>query len=53
MFLDDFPQAGNTEQFMALVVTGLQQNPHLIEEKREHIALTGPPIAVIELYKNK
>ena len=36
--LDDFPKTGNIRQFMELVVTGLQQNPHLsVEEKKEHI----------------
>ena len=36
--LDDFPQTGNIQQFMELVVTGLQQNPHLtVQEKKEHI----------------
>ena len=36
--LDDFPQTGNIQQFMELVVTGLQQNPHLtVQEKKEHV----------------
>ena len=36
--LDDFPKTGNVRQFMELVVTGLQQNPHLsVEDKKEHI----------------
>mgnify|MGYP002803921950 FL=1 len=36
--LDDFPQTANIEQFMELVVTGLQQNPYLtVQEKKEHI----------------
>ena len=36
--LHDFPKAGNIQQFMELVVTGLQQNPHLsVQDKREHI----------------
>lgn len=36
--LDDFPKSGNIRQFMELVITGLQQNPHLnVQEKKEHI----------------
>ncbi|XP_028400028.1 28S ribosomal protein S31, mitochondrial-like [Dendronephthya gigantea] len=36
--LRDFPKTGHIRQFMELVVTGLQQNPHLgVQEKYEHI----------------
>lgn len=36
--LSEFPKTGNIRQFMELVVTGLQQNPHLsVKEKKEHI----------------
>lgn len=36
--LHDFPKTGHIRQFMELVVTGLQQNPHLsVQEKNEHI----------------
>lgn len=37
--LDEYPKSGNISEFMELVITGLQQNPHLsIQEKKEHIA---------------
>lgn len=36
--LEDFPKTGNIQQFMELVVTGLQQNPHLsVADKKVHI----------------
>ncbi len=45
--LDDFPKTGNIRQFMELVVTGLQKNPHLtVQDKKEHVEWFG------EYFKN-